>query len=130
MTIGSKAELSAQLVLEIVVSKLNNSLVFYKALGFELERRSENFAVLRWHTRYIFLLEDKERRPLNASVANVRVLVENIDVVWERAGKLHADIESPPNVQPYGIRDFTILDPDGFGIRFAEILPSAQVKEE
>ena len=48
MTIGTTSELSAQLVLEILVYDLGRSLEFYKELGFELERRTEKFAVVRW----------------------------------------------------------------------------------
>jgi catechol 2,3-dioxygenase-like lactoylglutathione lyase family enzyme len=52
---GSPSEDSAQLVVEIFVRDLAQSLAFYRSLGFALERRTETFAVLRWGESYLFL---------------------------------------------------------------------------
>jgi catechol 2,3-dioxygenase-like lactoylglutathione lyase family enzyme len=101
------------------VHDLAPSLAFYEAFGFELERRTETFAVLRWNGSYLFLAEERER-PASSStaLANVRVIVQDVDAVWELAQVVGARVE-----RAYGLRDFTVLDPDGFGVRFAQVLP-------
>ncbi|HVX41349.1 MAG TPA: VOC family protein [Gemmatimonadaceae bacterium] len=123
--IGSPAELADQLVLEIVVREMDRSLAFYTALGFTLERRDAGFAALRWGSRWLFL---DERADLPAAAgpsrANVRVLTPDVDRVWALAQSLGAAIERPIADRSYGLRDFTVLDPDGFGVRFATPLAS------
>jgi catechol 2,3-dioxygenase-like lactoylglutathione lyase family enzyme len=124
MAVGSTSELSAQLVVEILVHDLAPSLAFYEAFGFELERRTETFAVLRWNGSYLFLAEERER-PASSStaLANVRVIVQDVDAVWELAQVVGARVERALADRAYGLRDFTVLDPDGFGVRFAQVLP-------
>ena len=122
--VGSSDELEAQLVVEIFVRDLERSLEFYRALGFELARRTSEFAALRWALAYLFL----DERPQDDSpasdrlCANVRVVVDDVDRIWARAQALGARVIKAPRNQSYGLRDFTIADPDGFGVRFAQLL--------
>ena len=51
--------------------------------------------------------------------ANVRVMVPDVDTWWCRATAMGARVLSSIADRDYGLRDFTIADPDGFGIRFA-----------
>lgn len=123
MNAGSRSELTAQLVVEVMVKNLTRSLAFYQALGFEVERSSEFFAVLCWENSYIFLNERKTQpSPTSAVLANVRVIVQEIEPAWQRAQSLGVDVESPLTEQAYGLCDFTIRDPDGFGVRFAQLV--------
>ena len=55
-------------------------------------------------------------------MANVRVMVPDVDGCWRRAGEIGARVVSPIADRDYGLRDFTIADPDGFGVRFASKL--------
>ncbi|MEJ2480089.1 MAG: VOC family protein [Acidihalobacter sp.] len=122
--VGSRAELEAQLVVEIFVRDLERSLAFYRALGFELARRTSEFAALRWDSAYLFL----DQRPGSEAptdqplCANVRVVVGDVDRIWARVQALGARVIKAPCDQSYGLRDFTIADPDGFGVRFAQLL--------
>jgi uncharacterized glyoxalase superfamily protein PhnB len=50
-------------------------------------------------------------------------MVPDVDECWKRANELGARIISPVADRYYGLRDFTIADPDGFGVRFASLLP-------
>ncbi len=50
--------------------------------------------------------------------ANVRVMVADVDVCWHRALGMGASALAPIGDREYGLRDFTNLDPDGFGVRF------------
>ena len=55
--------------------------------------------------------------------ANVRVMVPNVEHCWSVANEIGARIIVPIADREYGLRDFTIADPDGFGVRFATLLP-------
>ncbi len=127
MNIGSRSELTAQLVIEVMVKNLERSLAFYQALGFEVQRSSDSFAVLCWDNSYLFLDEMKtQSAPTSALLANVRVMVQDVDQAWQCAQSLGADVESPLTEQAYGLRDFTIRDPDGFGVRFAQLVEGVE----
>lgn len=124
--IGSTSELAEQLVVEITVSDLDRSLEVYTALGFALERREGDFAVLRWGERRLFLDQRSDLpAPLGLARANLRILVPDADRLWAAAQVLDLAVERPIADRSYGLRDFTVLDPDGFGLRFASRLPTS-----
>ena len=117
---GSNSELREQLVVEIMVQDLDRSLAFYTALGFTLERRDGKFAALRWGDRRLFLDQSSDLPPLSGPArANVRILTKDVDAVWAVAQTLGLRIDQPIADRYYGLRDFTVVDPDGFGLRFA-----------
>jgi catechol 2,3-dioxygenase-like lactoylglutathione lyase family enzyme len=108
-----------QLVLELFVRDAERSRDFYTALGFEVERDSGAFVVLGWEG-HLFLLDERPQLARSPSpVANVRVMVPDVDALWERALALGLPVSVPIADRPYALRDFTIVDPDGFGVRFA-----------
>jgi catechol 2,3-dioxygenase-like lactoylglutathione lyase family enzyme len=120
-----------QLVTEIVVRDIRRSTEFYRRLGFELLRDGGDFVELTWESHRLFLAElsafhDVDHRELPAPselpLANVRVMVPNVDDLWRLANKIGARIVIPIADRYYGLRDFTIADPDGFGVRFASVL--------
>jgi len=121
-----------QLVTEIVVRDIRRSTEFYVRLGFRLHRDGGDFVEVAWDDHLLFLAElsafhditgvepsDRPRFP----VANVRVMVADVDRCWRMANELGAPIVLPIADRYYGLRDFTISDPDGFGVRFASRLP-------
>jgi catechol 2,3-dioxygenase-like lactoylglutathione lyase family enzyme len=122
-----------QLVIEILVNDMRRSADFYRALGFELLRDGGDFMELTWEDHRLFLAElsafhdvsgvDVPARP-PLPIANVRVMVPNVDNYWKLANEIGAPVIVPIADRYYGLRDFTIADPDGFGVRFASILPS------
>jgi catechol 2,3-dioxygenase-like lactoylglutathione lyase family enzyme len=122
-----------QLVTEIIVKDVHESANFYQLLGFELLRDGGDFVELTWEDHRLFLaelsalheiqvdhvvLQPRPRFPL----ANVRVMVANVDHYWKVANDIGAEISVPIADRYYGLRDFTIADPDGFGVRFASTL--------
>lgn len=120
---GSGVELAEQLIVEISVRDLDRSLALYTALGFVLDRRDRGFAVLRWGDRRLFLAEVPDLRPLDGPArANVRIITADVDTVWALTQSLGLPVEQPIGDRYYGLRDFTVLDPDGFGLRFATII--------
>ena len=120
-----------QLVTEIVVSDIKRSMQFYRLLGFDLLRDGGDFVELTWEDHRLFLAEasafreiDYQSSPTGQTfpVANVRVMVPNVDHYWKLASEIGAKVIIPIANRYYGLRDFTISDPDGFGIRFATTL--------
>ncbi len=49
-------------------------------------------------------------------------MVPDVDALWRRARSVDAPISAPIGDRDYGLRDFTVQDPDGFGLRFASWL--------
>lgn len=129
--LGPASERAEQLVVEVTVRDLDRSLAFYSALGFTLERRDGGFAALRWDNRRLFLDERPDLPPLAGHArANVRIITPDVDQVWKVVQALGARVERPLADRYYGLRDFTILDPDDFGLRFASVLsPGAHPSE-
>ena len=109
-----------QLVIELYVRDLNRSISFYEQLGFQLGRRDGHFAQLSWEDHHFFLDEQSQLAPASDSLRiNVRVLVPNVDFYWQRVQDMGIQIISPIADRAYGLRDFIVSDPDGFGVRFA-----------
>ena len=122
--VGSISERSEQLVIEFMVRDLRASVELYTTLGFIFERRDGSFAALRWEDRRLFLDERSELPPHDGPPrANVRIIVPDVDAVWGRAQELGVRIHQAIGDRHYGLRDFTVVDPDGFGLRFASVLP-------
>lgn len=112
-------ERTAQLVNELFVSNLQDSLNFYTKLGFATERAHDHFAVLSWGDALLFLDQRAiENRPIYANM-NIRVLVDDVAPYWQMAQANTYPVHQTLGNRYYGMRDFTISDPDGFGIRFA-----------
>jgi catechol 2,3-dioxygenase-like lactoylglutathione lyase family enzyme len=108
-----------QLVVELLVRDLQRSLAFYRALGFDLLRQEPTFAVLAWEEHRLFLDQKPDLpTPPALPVMNVRVMVPDVDRVWERVNALGLRVVAPIADHAYRLRDFTIADPDGFGVRF------------
>ena len=108
-----------QLVVEIYVRNLDRAVDFYRGLGFEILDRKGGFATVTWEGHQLFLDERPRHEPPPSARANVRVMVPDVDTWWCRATAMGARVLAPIADRGYGLRDFTIADLDGFGIRFA-----------
>ena len=113
-----------QLVTEILVRDIRRSTEFYRRLGFELLRDGGHFVELTWEEHRLFLAErsafpDASRiataPPPEFPLANVRVMVADVDAHWTRANAVGARVVTPIADRYYGLRDFTVADPDGIG---------------
>jgi catechol 2,3-dioxygenase-like lactoylglutathione lyase family enzyme len=120
-----------QLVTEIVVRDIGRSTEFYRLLGFELLRDGGDFVELTWEDHRLFLAElsafyevDGVELPAPPPfpLANVRAMVPDVDKHWRLANDIGVRIIVPIADRYYGLRDFIIADPNGFGVRFATAL--------
>ena len=48
----------------------------------------------------------------------------DVDALWHKAKQLRLHIGTAIADRPYGLGDFVIVDPAGFGLRFTQVLPS------
>jgi catechol 2,3-dioxygenase-like lactoylglutathione lyase family enzyme len=120
-----------QLVTEMLVRDIRKSIDFYLRLGFQLLRDGGDFVELTWEGHRLFLAERSafhgvEHVELPSAppfpLANVRVMVPDVDRYWALTREIGAEIAVPIGDRYYGLRDFTVRDLDGFGVRFASIL--------
>ena len=107
-----------QLVVEVFVRSVDRAIDFYRALGFQLVSRKGGFATVAWEEHELFLDERPHHVPPPTPQANVRVMVPDVDAWWHRAVGMGARVLAPIADRDYALRDFTIADPDGFGVRF------------
>lgn len=117
----AQTENEAQGVVEIVGPDLDALLGFYLAIGFELERRTGDFAVVHWQGTRLFLAGNPDA-PVSECWRSLRILVADVNAMWDKANRLQLRIGTVIDDRPYGLRDFVIVDPAGFGLRFAQIL--------
>jgi catechol 2,3-dioxygenase-like lactoylglutathione lyase family enzyme len=120
-----------QLVTEIVVRDMKRSVAFYRSFGFELLRDGGDFVELTWEDHRLYLAEvsafsgvqpPEQGPPAEFPPANVRVMVPDVDECWRLAREVGARVVTPIGDRYYGLRDFMVADPDGFGVRFASRL--------
>ena len=50
----------------------------------------------------------------------LHIQVEGIHALWDRLNSLGIPLEEEPTVQPYGVTEFAIKDPDGYEVEFVE----------
>jgi catechol 2,3-dioxygenase-like lactoylglutathione lyase family enzyme len=109
----------AQLVVEIFVRDMARSRDFYEKLGFAVVEDRGTFVELVWEGCFLYLDERPDLpAPSSHPQANVRVMVPDVDRYWATVQAMGATVLAPIADRDYGLRDFTALDPDGFGVRF------------
>ena len=112
-------EPTAQLVVEIFVRDIHRARAFYEELGFVVIGDKGTFVTLVWEGHQLYLDERRDLpSPPEHPQANVRVMVPDVDRCWEKARAMGARVLAPIADRDYGLRDFTIMDLDGFGVRF------------
>jgi len=116
-----------QLVVEIFARDLRRSIEFYRRLGFELIREQTAFAELAWEGHLLFIEElPNLPPPADFPQANMRIMVPDVEDYWEIATQMRIPVIKPIGDRDYGLRDFTVTDPDGFGLRFGARLLEAR----
>ncbi|MGH9800212.1 MAG: VOC family protein, partial [Blastocatellia bacterium] len=110
--ISNYVSANEQLAVEIYVRDLKLSLAFYQKLGFRLIRQEPAFAELAWEDSRLMLEEFKQMPSrhdtfLAFPLANIRVMVPNVDEYRALAKQMGARIFREIGDRDYGLRDFT-----------------------
>lgn len=120
--IGSESERRAQGVIELIVPELASALSFYAKLGFTVERCTAGFAALSGYGCRLFLAQDLAAERVPVRGCNLRIIVNDVDAVYRHVLKTGVPITREPADRSYGLRDFSMSDPNGFILRFAQVV--------
>lgn len=122
----------ASLRIEIFPSDLQRTIDFYSSiLGFTLIKHKDGYAYLRRDAIFIGAIEVPSSETIEEKASyrqpnkGIEIVIEVDDLESERDSivdkgwKLDADIHS----QPWGLRDFRLVDPDGYYLRITTHSP-------
>ena len=135
---GTSAEIGPvvgwPIVVELFVSDLDRSLAFYRALGFGIDRRYEDYVLLRRGDMRLAIQGDTHvvegphyftphigRAPRGTGV-EISIQVADVDAEHIRAKTAGLNIVKPMQDRPWGARDFRLADPDGYFLRITSPL--------
>ena len=139
---NTKQLLTTTLTPELYCSDIKTSLNFYtQILGFKIQyqRKEEGFAMLERQGARIMLDEINEskrtwitaplERPFGRGL-NLQIITSHVDKLYQRIQQANIEIFLSIEEKWYqaseskiGHRQFIILDPDGYMLRFVEVLP-------
>jgi catechol 2,3-dioxygenase-like lactoylglutathione lyase family enzyme len=112
--------------LSVPVTSLDQSVPFYQSLGFVLEIRTHQFALLRLGTGTVGLLQLGPSANLDGGLpARLRSLVQvelstpDLDRLYERFSDVGIPVAVPPRDRGFE-RSMQLRDPDGYTVEFAE----------
>jgi catechol 2,3-dioxygenase-like lactoylglutathione lyase family enzyme len=112
-----------QLVVELYVRSVRESAAFYEKLGFKTLRKEPTFVELGWENSRLYLEQIKTQpAPPEVVVANIRIMVPDVDRYWKLCEQMQLQVRIRIGDRSYGLRDFTVVSPDGIGLRFASKL--------
>ena len=124
------------IVVEFFVRDVDASVAFYKALGFVVARRYEDYVLLRRGEIRLSLQGDShvvagphyftphiQQLPRGTGV-EVSIQVADVDAEYLRAKTAGLNIVKPMQDRPWGARDFRLADPDGYFLRITSPLKS------
>ena len=120
-----------RLRLELFVEDLDTSIGFYAGIGFAVERREHDYASLRWGDVVLGLAPIAKLPPAGPGpgftqerLAGVRgagveivLEVEDLDVAHAAVRAAGHALAEEPADRPWGLRDFRLVDPDGYYLR-------------
>jgi catechol 2,3-dioxygenase-like lactoylglutathione lyase family enzyme len=118
-----------QLVVELYVRSVRESAAFYERLGFKTLRKEPTFVELGWENSRLFLEQIRTQpAPPEVVVANIRIMVPDVDRYWKLCEEMQLTVRNRIGDRLYGLRDFTVVSPDGIGLRFASKLEKKPAK--
>ncbi len=122
------------IVVELFVSDVEQSLAFYRSLGFEVDRRWEDWILLRRGDSKLTLQGDAHavagphyftpniaHHPRGTGV-EICIQVDDVDAEYIRARTAGLNIVKPIQDRPWRARDFRLADPDGYFLRITSPL--------
>ncbi len=121
------------LSVELFVPDVTQATRYYvDTLGFTVLRTTPDdapiFAIASLGEAVVMFMHDRfyagTRADLDyrGSGIDIRLMVPNVDAVYDRVRKAGAEVMNPIGDREYGLRDFIMVDPFGFRLRFASAL--------
>jgi catechol 2,3-dioxygenase-like lactoylglutathione lyase family enzyme len=125
---------SRGIVVELFVHDVDASIAFYKALGFTVAHRYEDYVLLRRGEMRLSVQGDShvvagphyftpriQEFPRGTGV-EISIQVADVDAEYIRARTAGLNIVKPMQDRPWGARDFRVADPDGYFLRITSPL--------
>jgi hypothetical protein len=109
-----------------VVHDMEQALAFYGQLGFRTTYHDEHFAIVE-RDRVDLHLNCYPDSPKSYAVCWIGVT--NSDALYQQYLPTNA-VRSPLEAKPYGLKEFSVRDPFGNLILFAERIPEADTSSE
>jgi catechol 2,3-dioxygenase-like lactoylglutathione lyase family enzyme len=114
--------------LELFVADLERSVSFYEVvLGFVCERREGDYASLRRGSALLgfgLMAHLPDGHPAKARTAEragagVEIVLEvgDVDGAFDAVRTAGHPVQTPLDERPWGLRDFRVVDPDGYYVR-------------
>lgn len=114
--------------LELFVENLQNSIKFYEEiLGLTFFNKNETGAVIKLENVSLLLTQDIvldenhyfKKGGINPKGKGVEVILvsDNIEKLYKQVLERNYPIESELKLQSWGMKDFRIIDPDGYYLR-------------
>ena len=111
----------AQLLTGIAVRDLSRSMRFYGSLGFDVVGVADDKAEAHWG-QAVFTLNEREGLPPppeTQAFAGLRILVPDVETYWQMTQEIGARVIYAFHESDDGLRQFRLMDPDGFSVTFA-----------
>ena len=109
----------------IPVRDIERALRFYRdVLGFDVaftNGEAVSFAVVQQGEAQLHLCV----QPDKAGSAHAHLMVDDLDGVHDALRQAGIPIRQPPTVQPWGLRDLVVADPDGNSFEIAQPVSEA-----
>ena len=123
----------APLAVELFVPDVAEAVRYYvDTLGFTILRTTPEdqpmFAIAHLGGAVVMFMNDRAYTGARADLdyrgagIDVRLMVPDVDAVYERVLKAGVEVMHPIGDRDYGLRDFIMRDPSGFRLRFASAL--------
>ncbi len=110
-----------------VVRNLEQALAFYEQLGFQTTYRDEDFAIVERDKVSLHLNYFQDLPTGKHSVC--WIASTDIDALYQQYRPVEAR-QAPLQTQPWGFKEFTMNDPSGNLIIFAESIPELHAQPE
>ena len=109
-----------------LVSNIEETVDFYKNLGFKVEQTDTSARIIFGDYRLAFMQGDKDSETSNKKKKGFGIFiyfeVEDIDIFTQTIRKKNIVQKKEPVEQPWGKKELKILDPDGYKLVFFENL--------
>lgn len=98
------------------VKDLDTTAAFYEAVGLRVGKREADY--LTCYVNWFWVEFHVTDQPDQVAKEELAISVENIDEFYEALIAKNLQPQAAPQDQPWGRREFTLVDPDGYKLLF------------